>query len=168
MEEEMSGYDMKKVIDSSIGFFYTASYGSLYPALLRLTKKEYVSVTEVESSKQKKVYKLLPGGKEAFLIWLAEPLSLIRSEHLLKIFFYDFLDEDTRQQNLANYQYNLEQAIHRLQAVQQIVDGELKQVENPQDHYYRVSVLSYGLEHFRTNRQWINNIKQRNDLNHDK
>lgn len=32
MEGPMSGYEMKKTIDSSVGLFYRASYGSLYPA----------------------------------------------------------------------------------------------------------------------------------------
>lgn len=167
MEGELSGYGIKKTIDSSVGVFYTASYGSLYPALARLTKKGLVSVVEVESSKNKKLYTILPSGRAMFLAWLAEPLHISLNEHLLRIFFYDYLDEETRRERLTEYEYILEGEIRRLKAVEQIVSGELKQIENPEQYYYRVSVLSYGLRHFQMNKKWIQNIKERKDLNHD-
>jgi DNA-binding PadR family transcriptional regulator len=161
MEGSLSGYDMKKTIDSTVGLFYKASFGSLYPALQRLTDKHHVSVKEIEDSKNKKIYTLLPSGRAVFLQWLAEPLPLSRNEHLLKIFFYDYLDEPTRESNLANYIYNLDQEVNRLKAVQQLVSTELAQLENPQQHYYRVSVLSYGLHHFRMEKAWVQTIKER-------
>lgn len=66
MEGQMSGYDLKKTIDSSVGHFYAASYGSLYPALKRMADKGYVSVFETADSKNKKLYSLLPEGKKHF------------------------------------------------------------------------------------------------------
>ncbi|TCZ76602.1 PadR family transcriptional regulator [Paenibacillus albiflavus] len=161
MEGELSGYDIKKTIDSTIGMFYKASYGSLYPALGRLTSKGLVSVTELENSKNKKLYRILPSGKEMFLAWLAEPLQISLNEHLLKIFFYDYLDEETRQVRLNEYGVKLETEIRRMQAVEQIVTQELKQVEDPNSYYYRVSVLTYGSSHFQMSKQWIQNIKER-------
>lgn len=166
MEGTMSGYDLKKTIDSSVGFFYKASFGSIYPALKRLTDKGLVSVEEIEDSKNKKLYSLVPEGKESFLIWLSGPLELSRNDHLSKIFFYDYLDENTRQQRLTEYQVKLEYEIHHLQAVQQIVAGELKEVEQPENYYYRVSVLSYGLKYFSMEKQWIKEIKERKELDH--
>ncbi|MGF7048179.1 DNA-binding PadR family transcriptional regulator [Paenibacillus sp. DS2015] len=167
MEGKMSGYDLKKTIDSSVGFFYKASFGSIYPALKRLTDKALVSVEEIEDSKNKKLYSLVPEGKESFLIWLSRPLELSRNDHLSKIFFYDYLDEDTRQQRLAEYQVKLNHEMHHLQAVQQIVAGELTEVEHPENYYYRVSVLAYGLNHSNMEKQWIKDIKERKELNHD-
>ncbi|MFW5437826.1 PadR family transcriptional regulator [Paenibacillus apiarius] len=90
-------------IDHTVGIFYSASYGSLYPALKRLADKQLVNVTVIGDSKNKKVYSILPAGKEAFLVWLSQPLQLTKNEHLLKIFFYDYLDEGTRRTRLAEY-----------------------------------------------------------------
>jgi DNA-binding PadR family transcriptional regulator len=162
MEGAMSGYDVKKSIDSSIGLFYKASFGSLYPALQRLTQKGLVSVAEVEdSSKNKKMYTLLPTGKEAFLTWLVEPLQASRSEHLLRIFFYDYLDEETRQHRLTEYEFTLISEIKRLQATEQAIAQEIAQIENPEQYYYRISVLPYGLQHYEMELNWVRTIKAR-------
>lgn len=167
MEGDMSGYDMKKTIDHSVGIFYKASYGSLYPALKRLTDKKWASVTEEPgNSKKKKLYSLLPAGKEQFLIWLAGPLEMSRNEFLLKIFFFDYLDEQTRTTRLQEFEYKLNQEIGRLQAVEQIVAGELAEIPNPENYYYRVSALSYGMLFFNMEKQFIDQLKKGADPRH--
>ncbi|RJG22651.1 PadR family transcriptional regulator [Paenibacillus thiaminolyticus] len=164
MEGPMSGYEMKKTIDSSVGLFYRASYGSLYPALKRLANKGLLSVAEAEGGRNKKEYTLLPAGKEQFVSWLAEPLPVSRNEVLLRIFFYDYLDEDTRQARLTEYENKLESEMRRLQAVQEMVAGELEHIEHPENYYYRVSVLTYGLHYFGMEKQWMQVIKQRGEM----
>ncbi|MFC3749326.1 PadR family transcriptional regulator [Paenibacillus sp. GCM10012306] len=167
MEGAMSGYDLKKTIDSSVGIFYKASYGSLYPALKRLTDKGRVSMIETGSTKNKKLYTLLPAGKEAFLEWLSGPLQAAsRNEQLTRIFFYDYLDEAVRQQRMNEYLSKMEQEIRTLEAVKTIVAGELDELPNPEDYYYRVSVLAYGLNHFQMEKQWLKDIMERKAL-HD-
>ncbi|GGF65013.1 PadR family transcriptional regulator [Paenibacillus albidus] len=167
MEGTMSGYDLKKTIDSSVGIFYKASFGSLYPALKRLTDKGLISLTETDNSKNKKLYTLLPGGQEAFLTWLAGPSQGARNEQLIRIFFFDYLDEETRQRLLGEYLFKLEQELRTLEAVKSIVAGELAEIPNPEDYYYRVSVLTYGLNHFEMEKQWLKAIKERKNLNHE-
>lgn len=56
----MSGYDMKKTIDSSVGLFYQASYGSLYPASKRLADKGLLSVSNDEGGRNKKNIRCFP------------------------------------------------------------------------------------------------------------
>ncbi|QWU16609.1 DNA-binding transcriptional regulator, PadR family [Paenibacillus sophorae] len=167
MEGQMSGYDLKKTIDSTVGHFYAASFGSLYPALKRMVDKGYVSVFETADSKNKKLYSLLPEGKKAFLKWLEEPQAASR-EQLIRIFFFDYLDEEVRLRRLQEYLYAAEHEIRALEAVQSIVEGELAGIERPEDYYYRVSVLGYGLSHARMQKQWIKDIMERKDLGHVK
>jgi DNA-binding PadR family transcriptional regulator len=166
MEGVMSGYDLKKTIDSSVGIFYKASFGSLYPALKRLSDKGMVSMTETGDTKNKKLYSLLPAGREAFLEWLAGSLQATRNEQLIRIFFFDYLKEEIRQQRMNEYFFNLEQQIRTLEAVKDIVAGELAELPNPEDYYYRVSVLAYGLNHFQMEKQWLKDIMERKALNH--
>ncbi|MGG3510231.1 PadR family transcriptional regulator [Paenibacillus lautus] len=168
MEGTMSGYDLKKTIDSTVGTFYKASYGSLYPALKRLAEKDMVTLTETDNSKNKKLYTLLPSGQKAFLDWLSGPMQTGRNEQLIRIFFFDYLDEDLRQKRLAEYIFKLDQEIYMLEAVQNVVTGELAEIEHPENYYYRVSVLDYGLNHFQMERQWLKDIMERKDLNHVK
>ncbi|MNJ02955.1 hypothetical protein D3C73_1631050 [compost metagenome] len=46
------------------------------------------------------------------------------------------------------------------------MEGELAGIERPEDYYYRVSVLDYGLMHAKMQREWIQNIMERKRLNH--
>jgi DNA-binding PadR family transcriptional regulator len=168
MEGDMSGYEMKKTIDMSVGLFYKASFGSLYPALKRLADKKWVSVTEEEgSTKNKKIYSLLPAGRSSFLLWLKEPIEHSRNEFLLKVFFYDYLDEPTRNFRLGEYQEKLNQEIGRLQAVEEVVEGELSQIPNPEKHYFRVSVLSYGKHFFNMEKEYIERLLKGAASNHE-
>lgn len=166
MDGKMSGYDLKKTMDSSVGLFYSASFGSLYPALKRLTNKGQLAVIELDDSKNKKLYELLPAGRKAFLEWLEEPLELSRSELLSKIFFYDHLSEEIRIMRLQEIQFKLANEIGRLETVRQIVSKEIEQLEEPQNYYFRVSVLQYGLNYYVMVQQWLHSIKERKELDH--
>ena len=50
-DNDFTGYDIKKLIENGIGVFYKASYGSLYPALKRLTV--YLCGTAIHDGGQK-------------------------------------------------------------------------------------------------------------------
>ncbi|MBE1553175.1 PadR family transcriptional regulator [Sporosarcina limicola] len=161
-EQPMSGYDLKKTIDYSIGFFYKASFGSLYPALKRLEEKEWVTAKEVEgNSKNKKIYTVNPVGKEAFLKWLAQPLQSSKNEHLLKIFFIDYLDEEKRTDLLQQFHLQLKNERGKLKEVEQIVSEEVTALTNPEDFYYRISVLRYGVRHLEMELDWLEEIIER-------
>ena len=41
LEEDLTGYDIKKRIETGIGVFYKASFGSLYPALKKMLMKSH-------------------------------------------------------------------------------------------------------------------------------
>ena len=40
--EDLTGYDIKKQIDSGISFFWKGSFGSIYPALSEMEKSGFV------------------------------------------------------------------------------------------------------------------------------
>jgi DNA-binding PadR family transcriptional regulator len=163
-EQSMSGYDLKKTIDYTIKFFYSASFGSLYPALKRLENKNYVDVRNVEgSSKNKKIYSLTEEGHAAFINWLEQPIKSNRSEGLLKIFFLDALSKDKQTTLLQEFELNLKTEKMAIVNVEQVVLKELSQIPNPEDFYYRLSVLQYGIRFFDMQTKWLEHIMEKND-----
>jgi DNA-binding PadR family transcriptional regulator len=72
-----TGYEIKKLFDDD-GYqhFVEASFGSIYPALNRLTSEGLVSVREEAQDKRpdRKVYSITPEGRTAFLASLMKPL----------------------------------------------------------------------------------------------
>lgn len=64
---DATGYEIKKLIaEGSFSFFSEASYGSIYPALTRLTDEGLIDCREESQSKRpdKKIYSLTPAGRE--------------------------------------------------------------------------------------------------------
>jgi PadR family transcriptional regulator, regulatory protein AphA len=89
---DMSGYDLTKEVEGSIGYFWTPAKSQVYSELRRLAEGGYVSETRVaqETRPDKRIYSLTPVGRHALEEWLADPTlepDSIRSVTLLKIFF---------------------------------------------------------------------------------
>src|SRR6202035_1729613 len=68
MEAELTGYDLKRRFQESVGFFYRVSDGSLYPALKKLARDRLVTMRTARRGKRaRKVYAITPRGREHFL-----------------------------------------------------------------------------------------------------
>jgi DNA-binding PadR family transcriptional regulator len=92
-----SGYEIKTAVDGSTRFFWSASYGQIYPELKRLERAGLIErEPRAPASRQRNVFRLTEPGRQAVLEWLAEPLFTweLRDEGLLKLFFADLLPED--------------------------------------------------------------------------
>jgi len=89
--EPMSGYDLGLTIRSSVGFFWSESYGQIYPNLKKLAANGFVNAkTERQKGKpDRRIYSITGKGRERLANWLAlEPQPEIpRNELLLKLFF---------------------------------------------------------------------------------
>jgi DNA-binding PadR family transcriptional regulator len=91
IEPNLSGYDMRKAIQSSVGYFWNESYGQIYPALKRLTSEGLIKrgSSTARGRKQRHVYVLTQPGRACLRQWLALPFrnDPPRNEFLLKLFF---------------------------------------------------------------------------------
>ncbi|MGB7539833.1 MAG: PadR family transcriptional regulator [Anaerolineales bacterium] len=93
----MTGYELKAMMDMTIGHFNRPSYGGIYPSLKKLAHGGYVSMAQsVAGGKIRKTYKPIPAGKKAFLSWLKEPPDITRGPGplLTKIFFLGLGDRE--------------------------------------------------------------------------
>ena len=92
MDREATGYEIQKRLkDDWLSFFFEASYGSIYPALNRLTEEGLVSFIEQaqDGRPDKKIYKITNGGREAFVNSLLEPIAAdkFKSDFMVRILF---------------------------------------------------------------------------------
>ncbi|MBI3677885.1 MAG: PadR family transcriptional regulator [Proteobacteria bacterium] len=96
---EATGYEIKKLFDED-GYqhFIEASFGSIYPALNRLTEEGLVSVREEAQEKRpdRKVYSITPAGRTAFLAALMKPIpeDRHRSPFVFAMLFSHLLPQD--------------------------------------------------------------------------
>jgi PadR family transcriptional regulator AphA len=87
----MSGYDIRQLIQRSIGHFWSESYGQIYPGLKRLAAAGLVAkkTERKKGSPVRNVYSLTSEGREHLRRWLKLPVvaAVPRDELLLKLFF---------------------------------------------------------------------------------
>ena len=96
---DASGYEIKKAFeDSPVGDFMEASYGSIYPALTKLTEEGLVTCDEraQEGRPDKKVYSITVKGREVFLAAMSSVPSedKYRSEFAFMMLFADDMSSE--------------------------------------------------------------------------
>src|SRR5260221_14733511 len=71
----MSGYDIRKEAESSIGYFWSESFGQLYPALRELRAQGWIRLRAGRrgGSRERHVYEITEPGREALAARRAEP-----------------------------------------------------------------------------------------------
>lgn len=159
--EALTGYDIKKRIEDGIGIFYKASFGSLYPSLKRLTEKGYLTMLEQpQGGRQKKFYSITDQGKNDFLAWLVSPMEKETENHLVKVFFFDRLPENARNQLLQEYELANMKYLRNLQKLEK----RFAAMENKESFYYKLSTLYYGIITVQNNILWCRHILERKPL----
>jgi DNA-binding PadR family transcriptional regulator len=91
VQPDLSGYDIRKGIQQSIGYFWAESYGQIYPALKRMADEGLIALSKAGSRgrKRRQTYVITDAGRAALRQWLALPFhnEPPRNEFLLKLFF---------------------------------------------------------------------------------
>lgn len=125
----MSGYELRQLIEGSIGNFWSESYGQIYPALKRLEQDGLVSVAEGERAGSK-IYTLTEAGDQRLRRWLgvAPRAQVPRNELLLKLFFGALQPVATSQQHVAERRRGLLADLKRYEAIER--ELERKHAEN--------------------------------------
>lgn len=87
----LSGYDLKKVFDSSVRNFWYADQSQIYRTLSRLTEQKWVEMEVVEQTDRpdRKVYHITEPGRAELRAWLMGPFPAQppHSGPLVQIFF---------------------------------------------------------------------------------
>lgn len=163
MDAAYTGYDIKKHIEEGIGIFYKASYGSLYPALKRLTEKELLAMTvQPEGGRQKKYYIATKYGKKVFYQWLCTPSdSVSGSENtLVKVYFFDKLEQSVRENLLKEFERKHIAYLRKLLELEKKFD----KLENRDCFYFKLSTLYYGIKITQDNINWCRHLLNKQPL----
>jgi PadR family transcriptional regulator AphA len=142
MLKPRSGYEIKQFVDRSTRFFWTASYGQIYPELRRLEEAGLVQgAAEATGDRGRTTYRLTAAGKRAVRAWLREPPETLelRHEGMLKVFLADALPPAERAQRLLDMRDQYLEKVRQLRAVEAGVPDEFRQ-----DSTYLI--LRFGIE----------------------
>jgi DNA-binding PadR family transcriptional regulator len=145
IQPNLSGYDMRKAVQGSIGHFWGESYGQIYPALKQLAGEGLIAPTGTGSNgrKLRQEYILTEAGRDCLRAWLAVPFQNEppRNEFLLKLFFAHQAAPGVAISHLRDLQERNRRMLDALQKIETSVPAQ--QPMNPNLPYWMLT-LSLG------------------------
>ncbi len=155
--EDCTGYELKAAMDESVGFFFGASYGSIYPALKDLQSGGMVLVREVIQSGKpnKKIYSITPEGEAYFRDQLKKQPAAdsFRSEFLMQLFFGQHQESDRLLEMVSDHRDTRRAKLKMLRGIEDAV----KDVADP----YEMMCLRYGVTNFEATLSWLDETEAR-------
>ena len=159
----MSGYDLRTFFDQSVRFFWTESYGQIYPILKRLTAEGLVAPAPQRTGggthPRRTVYAITARGRAALAEWLGEPVEqqVGRIEILLKLFFAPEGDTAAARAHVAAFREYHVARLAEFDAVEARIRREhASRAELP----YWLLALSYGQHVSRTLLDWCDEAER--------
>ena len=154
-ERPMTGYELAKTFDSSIGFFWKADHQQIYRELTKLRERGHVQGREVvQSGKPNKlVYRLTAEGKAALRHWAARPSTppSIKDDMLVRLCALDAVDmEPMRADLMARLEYHRD----RLARYERVLKKRFPQGAQNLADTGKLLGLRLGLRHERAVVEW--------------
>ncbi len=153
--EPMTGYDIRKTMEESTAYFWSESYGQIYPALKRMLEAGWVSceADAQERNRPKKVYSITDVGLEILKTWLEQPTHKEpkRNELLLKLFFGVNTSKVVCKRHIQKELIFAEEQLPLMQKTY----AEIKQLyqRNPHQLYWLITI-NFALHHFKAHIAW--------------
>ena len=153
---EMSGYDVTKVAEQSIGFFFTPAKSQIYSELRRLLSLGYATEREVEQDRRpdKRLYRITDRGRRALREWLETgevESAEIKSPFLVKVFFGAHMSAEAL---LAQVREMRRRDAEQLQALKQIETL----IKDQDEMFFPNLTLRCGLAHTRAVIRWEDEV----------
>lgn len=145
-EENLSGYEIKRIVDERLSFFWNESFGQIYPELKRLVSEGLITFCKDVRpihSKQSTKYEITEPGRLELQEWLKAPVEkeLIRYEILLKLYFSNSASSATMLEHVKEFQANHLRQQHLFKQF----EVQLKQnIDVHSNHNQILMVLSFG------------------------
>lgn len=160
--EPMSGYGLKKVIDESVGHFWTADQSQIYRTLAGLVDEglAYRRTVVQQERPSMHVHSATGHGLAELDRWLASPLVAqpTREPFLARLFFADRMPADQVRQLLDTRRREVSEQLVALEAIS-IGDAASENVTEL-GYALRRATLTNGITHARAELDWLNATEQ--------
>ena len=154
-ERPMTGYELAKTFDNSIGFFWKADHQQIYRELTKLRDRGHIQGREVvQSGKPNKlVYTLTSEGRAAFRHWAARPSTpaSIKDDLLVRLYALDSVDIAALR---ADLMARLEHHRDRYERFERILKKRFPQGTASPADLGKLLSLRLGLRHERVVTEW--------------
>ena len=155
IEGKQSGYDMRKTIQGSVGYFWGESYGQIYPMLRRLTAEGLIAQSGASGKGRggRRAYSLTAAGHAQLRDWLALPYRMDppRDEFLLKLFFGREAAPGVLVRHVREFQEKNRRVLATIEEIGRL--GRERNARHPHFRYWMLT-LDYGVAQMRAALAW--------------
>ncbi|GIW19106.1 PadR family transcriptional regulator [Tepidiforma sp.] len=124
---DLSGYEITRRFEQSVGYFWHARAQQIYPELARLESEGLVAGRAVQQTGKpdKRVYALTPRGLEELTAWVVtpSPLTLTKDEFLVKVWSYGLVEPAAALAALAAHRRQQEERLAAYRAIEAAFEG---------------------------------------------
>lgn len=156
----MSGYDLKRYLDSSTMHFWHAHHSQIYTSLRQMEEEGLLTSQFIneEGQPNRRIYDLTDAGRETLRTWLKQPMnemSPIKEELLVRIFFsgqrnpQDVVTELQHQRVL----HQAKLAVYKNMQSSQL--GEEKPTSLERDELFWHATVQLGVRYEEAYLQWL-------------
>lgn len=158
--EELTGYEIKKRMDTVLKYFWSASYGSIYPALNDLVFRGLARKREDPGSKRNKlIYTITDHGRDYLKQWLTLPVEKdeLRYETLLKLFFGNEQGVEQAITHIEAFEHKIRKELPSLLNAEETLQKNLR--EDPTHKYYLLTI-AFGIKSYAAYLEWCQEAKK--------
>jgi DNA-binding PadR family transcriptional regulator len=154
-ERAMHGYELRKQLGQRLGFFWTVSFGSLYPTLRRLERRGAVEriFPAEKTTRRKQVYRITEAGERDFLDLLQEGAGTTWEEDKfsLRLAFFRYLRPEIRIRLLERRKAYLQDKLD---------EGRrwIRRATRGRPDSYTVSLMRHGMETTERDIAWLDEL----------
>ena len=164
----LTGYDLKKVFDSSVRHFWYADQSQIYRTLSRLTDNQLVQMELVEQTDRpdRKVYHITEVGRKELHEWLTGPFPMQQphSGPLVQIFFSGQLSNEELLERFQTAVQIFQTILSTYDQVPEQITDYRRIVKSAREEYLGLLTLDLGKRTMQTQLDWaeavIDQIKQ--------
>ncbi|MDO5126160.1 MAG: PadR family transcriptional regulator [Eubacteriales bacterium] len=157
--EPMTGYEMKKRLDTALRFFWGGSYGSIYPTLNQLEKEGKVTKENAsENGREKISYSITEIGREVLCDWLKKSAEKdeLRYETLLKLFFANEVGFDEALAHVERFEEKCKSELFVLN----MLANSLTQCLDEDTHKYYYLTAKFGIQTYTAYLEWCTEARK--------
>jgi len=160
-----TGYDLKKVFDTSVQHFWHADQSQIYRTLTQLTKGGYARMEKIpqENRPDRKVYAITETGRLELLKWLSAPPTLdgAHSAPLVQVFFAGNFSDEQVLVKFESFAAIMRATLERYDQIPAQAAFYQKEINSPRQHFFWMLTLENGITNMRANLAWAESVIER-------
>jgi len=157
----MTGYDVMKLFNESLNFFWNAQTSQIYRELGALENNGWVVSKQVVQvgKPNKNLFTISKEGNEELLRWIdghsLDDLAKVRDDMTMRIFFSSRGNRELLVAELIEYREMNERYMHSLKLTENTLSQRAKLASNPDEKLYWLMAVKRGYFSSKANIEWV-------------